>query len=209
MSPPIERKITPAIVFFLFGVLTDFISNGVFKIGAFLIYASVYLVVALTLHAQLARSQKWKNLASLATAAFVAGALGGRFFLAGHSSQSTYMMSLVKDSPITLKPSEGTQVLIVVSEKLQTKLNSMKTEPAGVMQVPVLIDIVKDYGCLRVFNVHDVAGVDVKSDPEASWSWKTESQEEKGGRAASQLGLGMEYRWRPWCIEKSYALEPL
>jgi hypothetical protein len=204
MPTPFQQKIGPALAFGFFGLAVDFLCNGVFKIGHYLIYGAVYLVVALTLNAQLAKYPQWAHLSKFAVYAFLIGAFGGRFILAGHSGQRTYMMTVIKDSPITLKPMEGPQVLIVVSEKLTQKINTLPVSDKRV--VPVVIDTVSDYGCLKVFNVHDVAGVDVKTDNEASWSWKTEAA---GSRAVSQPGLGTEDHWMPWCIQKSYALEPL
>ena len=66
--------------------------------------------------------------------------------------------------------------------------------------IPVTVEVIKDYGCIVSFKVATVAGVDVMNDPQSSWVWRQPKdqpgpEEPHGGFE----GMAEENGQRFWC----------
>lgn len=191
MSRP---KLLPALfVLALSGVAADFLVNGVLKIIWIIIYGTTYLGIAASLYNR-ALSTPLRDRASWLALAFLAGAALGHVALTGRSQLRTYTMTVLTASPLALGSSEFTDQLLVTSSRLQQELS----RPGAPASVPVTIQVVENYGCIESFKVSSIAGIDVLSDPQASWVWKPP----QGGPTAptsGSAGLTEENKRLPWC----------
>lgn len=176
------------------GVLLDFIFNGVLKIVWIWIYAPAYLTAATILVARLSKTRH-KPVANEAAGLMILGALALHLLFTGAIRQSVYPMDLSLTEPVTFRSDLWPQRLIVLSDQLSKHLTGMPSTKA----LPVVIERIADYGCTRSSVVVSVAGVDVRVDPDARWTWKTDPL-----AAASFEGPGFEDRGLPWCRIRFY-----
>lgn len=183
----------------LLGALLDFVFNGVFKIVWIVIYGPAYVVAAKGLATQLSQHSKtrFKPLTRVAVGGFLGGAIVLHLASTGHRRQAVYPMLLATADPITLRSEQWPQKLFVSSDKLSKTLAG----PNAQQQIPVATERVTDYGCTRTFEVVSVAGVDVRSDPDARWTWKTDP---RAAARATPAGPGYEDQGLPWCRIKFY-----
>jgi hypothetical protein len=177
------------------GALLDFAFNGVFKIVWFVVYGPAYCAAAKVLDTQLSRLRpSWP--VRPAVVALLGGALIGHLVSVGRTRRIEYSLKLVSDSPITLRSGDWPQILVVSSEKLGQRLATLADKSA----VPIVLDAVTDYGCYRSVKIATVAGVDVQTDPNASWTWRMENRQP----VPVDVGPGSEDRVLPWCLIKFY-----
>ena len=187
-----NRFILPIILLtaLLGGGFIDFLIYGVCKIIWMVIYVPAYCAISVALFGFCARTQ-WKKHAWGIITAVLCGALLARLSMVNHHRLITYAMESSSVSPITLHSEEWPQILIVTSDKLQKDLAS-KTPKSN---IPVLVEAITDYGCIKSFRVTSIDGVDVEQDPKASWTWKTLD----ANNATKGLGPGSEDQGYPWC----------
>jgi hypothetical protein len=179
----------------LLGALLDFVFNGVFKIVWIVIYGPAYVVAAKVLHTQLSRLRpSWP--ARPAIVSLFAGALACHLLCVGHTRQVAYLMTQVSNAPMTFRAADWPQTLVVTSDKLTQVLGA----GAGKDRVPVVLNAVLDYGCYQSLKISTVAGVDVQTDPDASWTWRMENR----APMPTDIGPGSEDRSLPWCLLKFY-----
>ena len=172
--------------------MADFLVNGVLKVVYIPIYVPAYLVFASGLYHYLALS-RWKQSALSSSVIFLAGTALGHLTMTGRHELRTYEMDLVRDTPISLHSSDFSQTLTVTSDKLRTELAR-----SGIRSgIPVTIQVIKDYSCIRFFEVSTVADVDVMMDSKADWVWRQEGPLAADSRGLS--GMDEENRRLPWC----------
>jgi len=167
----------------LLGVVVDFAFNGI-VIGYFsqsvfteklaYIYCTLYLAVAYGLSNYIPET-KFHNFSYHGVAAFIVGALLGHLSFVGAHSVRVYMMEpdaqyKSENNEILFRSPTWQQVLFVTSDKVQQAMN----EKFGGQHVPVLLEVVSDYGCDRESVISTVAGVDVKKDRVANWVWQVD-----------------------------------
>ncbi len=174
---------------FLAGALLDFLIYGVAKIIWAVIYVPLYAVVGSTLHSKMASSKR-PYLFKTAYFSLLAGAAMAHVLAVNRHRTVTYSMTSSATQPFTLHSPEWPRILIVNSAKLAQDLAG---KPLG-KEIEVKVDVVSDFGCFTSFLVNTVDGVDVKSDPEASWTWKADSKME-----TKSEGPGLEDQELPWC----------
>jgi hypothetical protein len=175
------------------GVGFDFVVNGVLKIIWIGIYGAVYLTIGATLYDYILSNRRSFGLAVTMTVAFLAGTALGHIVFQGKTDARVYSMNLVSSNPIVLQSPEFSDGLFVSSDTLQTELAAHGSRG----DFPVTIKVVKSYGCIQSFNVTSVAGVDVISDPKASWVWRPVPGAAAGGVA--RAGMEEENLRLPWC----------
>jgi len=196
---PGRRHPTALLVFcFLGGALLDFVFNGVFKIIWIVVYGPAYVVAAKLLAYKLGQS-RWKEHVKVAVWALLIGAGVGHLIFTGHERGKAYRMDVVSDAPVTLHAPQWSQRLLVSSPKVDKALAALPSRK----DVPVTVTFVLNYGCVKHWYVETVAGVDVRGDSDASWTWRTD------GRAPADPGLALgpgdeEDRGLPWCKLKFY-----
>jgi hypothetical protein len=67
---------------------------------------------------------------------------------------------------------------MITSDKVRTAIGDHLSNIQANIQansqadIPVAIQVIKDYGCIRSFKVTTVAGVDVMFDNKADWVWR-------------------------------------
>jgi len=177
------------------GAVLDFLFNGVLKIVWIIVYGPAYIAACKVLTTQLERLKR-PELNRLGVIALMGGALVCHLASVGRRREVTYPMVRISDDPVTLHSSDWPQVLAVSSEPLKQLLaNRSKAE-----EVPVVLQAVMDYGCYRSIKVTTVAGVDVQSDPAASWTWRMENR----APMPTDIGPGSEDLQLPWCRIKFY-----
>lgn len=185
--------------FLLGGIILDFLSNGVLKIGAMVIWGTVYFGLACLIGTELLRT-RWEHWTRYGVIAFIVGSYGGHWVMTGNHSMQVYPMSLAphSDSPITLRSDAFPQTLLVNSEKLKAEL--AHHDPHDTLPVSVLVT--RDYGCIQSFVVDQIAGIDVRIDPTANWAWKGDPN--AGNVLLSRPGL--EAPTLPWCPKTNLKL---
>ena len=181
---------------FVLGVAIDFLFNGVFKIVWILIYGPAYCVAGKVLASQMAPT-RWANLIPSAVVTLLCGTLIGHLALVGRGRTLAYSMKLTGTSPIVLASSDWPQTLVVSSEKLGQALS--QGSPAS--SIPVSMTLVADYGCTRTSTVDTIGGVDVRTDRQATWVWKTDPH---ATNLSVIAGPGTEDLDLPWCRIKFY-----
>lgn len=189
------KPIFAIIVSALFGVGVDFLVNGVLKIIWIAIYGAVYVTIAATLY-NYALSTRWRSfgLALTISAVFLLGTALGHIAFQGKTQVRVYSMNLVSTEPILLRSPDFSDGLFVTSEKLHAEL----AKPGSPRVIPVRILVVQSYGCVQSFKVASVAGVDVITDPQASWVWKVVPGTSVRGKAS--VGMKEENQRLPWCL---------
>jgi hypothetical protein len=182
------------------GFCVDFILNGVLKVIWFPIYATVYFGLAVSFYNYFHKS-RLRPWATGASCLFLTGTALGHLFWTGRAELRTYSMSIVSQSPFELRAPEFSDTLFVMSDKLLAKLGDQTA--LGSPPVPVTIEVIKDYGCIRSFKVARVAGVDVMKDPGANWVWRPADRQTTEERAASahvlKAGIEEENQRLLWC----------
>ena len=173
----------------LAGAVLDFFVVGVFKLIWFIVYIPFYLVVGKVFFIQISHT-KWNEFGLSLYGAILVGALVARLVFVGSHGQISYSMAVTGLSPITLTSKLWPQSLIVSSEPLRLALAS---RPMGA-EVPVQLEYVSDYGCIRNFSVSSVDSVDLLSDRAATWVWKLDTRVDPG-----EKGPGKEDQRFPWC----------
>jgi hypothetical protein len=162
-----SAKISRIALFALFGAGTDFLANGVLKLGLMVVYVPLYIAMASAFPKWFPGPQ-FKELMRPLTGAFFAGALISHLALAGRTGTVDYPMNVTSTaSPLTLVSRDGMQTLLLSGEKIR------QTLAAQTGAVPVRFQFVTDYGCTRSYKILSVAGTDVDSDAAISWVWKT------------------------------------
>jgi len=184
------------LLFFILGLLTDFISNGVFKIGTAWVWGTTYVGIACIIATELLKS-RWEPRTRYGVIAFLIGSFGGHFIMSGCHSTRVYSMALASSSPITLRSDQWPQMLLVTSDKLSADL--AHRNPGDPVSVSILVTT--DYGCIHSFIVDQVAGIDVRLDPAANWVWKTDPH---ANASALSGGPGLEDHALPWCPHKKH-----
>jgi hypothetical protein len=61
--------------------------------------------------------------------------------------------------------------------------------------IPIQMAMVSDYGCFRTATIATVEGVDVKSDPNSTWTWRLNDY----ATTPESKGPGNEDLIFPWC----------
>ena len=184
----------------LLGLAADFLFNGVavralfrqfFKEQWAFIYIPLDLALVSTLITLLHRS-RWTFLANRGGVAFVCGIIVGHLIFIGHHVTRNYSVIQLSDSNyVLLRSNTWPQILFIEGDEVRKKLLQ---NPSG-GQVPVTMEMVTDYGCIRTAVVSTVAGIDVKEDVEVRWTWRMNERAKTPKRA----GPGMEDRRFPWC----------
>jgi hypothetical protein len=187
-----SRLIRAYVSFAALGVGVDCLINGVLKILWLIIYGPVYLGIAASIYNYLHVS-RWRPFAWTMAVAFLSGAALGHLALTGRAQIRVYQMKLVSDAPITLQSPEFSDCLFVTSDRLRNAL----AQRASQENIPVAIQVIRNYGCIESFKVTSVAGVDVMSDPQAMWVWKPVA--EFPARGAAHSGMKEENQRLPWC----------
>ena len=153
----------------LFGLGVDFLVIGVFKILWMSIYGAIYVGIAATLHNYAQRSSRWRSVSWLILGFFFGGIVLAHLAFKGKVETRNYTMNRVSNSPILLESTDFQDSLLVQSDALQKEIaahsNSQKT-------APVVMEAVKNYGCIETFQVVSIDGIDVATDPQAHWVWK-------------------------------------
>jgi hypothetical protein len=186
-----------AFLFFVGGFVTDFLTNGVFKVGAWAIWGTTYIGIACIIGTQLLASKRetWTRYGVLG---FLIGSFGGHWVMADWHSTRVYQLvpDPRNDTPVlTFRSQKWPQMLLVTSPKLTAKIDAIeKGHP-----VDVAILVTSDYGCVREFIVDQVAGVDIRLDNDATWVWKTD----RSSSAPALSGPGLEDQAFPWCPRRS------
>lgn len=176
----------------LFGLLIDFLFSGVLKIIWLVVYGPVYLGLATAIH-NYALGNRWRSVANFMAAAFLLGAAIGHFAFAEKPEIRVYFMSMVNDSPMEFQSTDFSDSLFVSSEPIKAKLS----RNSSVQNIPVAIQVVKNYACIESFKVSSIAGVDVMHDKNAYWVWKP-----VGGTkaiSANYFGKEAENQRLLWC----------
>ena len=184
----------------LLGIATDFLFNGVavrvlfhlyFKEEWIFIYGPLYLALASTLFTLLLRS-RWSALSTHGAVAFICGTIVGHLAFISHHGTRAYSLTLVSDSQyVLLRSNDWPQVLFIEGERVRQELLQHSTKE----QIPVTVDVITDYGCIRTAAVSTVAHVDVKDDHDAAWTWRLN----KYVTTSERNGPGMEDLLFPWC----------
>lgn len=211
---------TPFAVFFCFaliGIGVDFMFNGILKVVWLAIYGPVYLGIASTLYNSLYKTS-FRASAKLGAFAFLGGAAAGHCLWTGHTETRIYPMSRggMSGSTITLRSPRFSRTLVVTSELLrktlpegleETRASSSSSGNSSGNGIPVAIQVVQDYGCIRTFKVSTVAGVDVMNDPGSLWVWRSDeatsaSSPGPGAPLNGPLldGIDEENQRKPWCM---------
>jgi hypothetical protein len=152
------------------GIMLDFLMNGVLKVVWIAITGPTYVVAASTLATALKRS-RWSAYTSRGVVGLLVGTILGHLIFQNHGEVRTYPMSRVPSSlsqAVAFRSDDFPETLFVTSPKLQRELDRRSNDSS----VPVSVTIQKDYGCIRSFRVSTVAGVDVLTDTDATWTWK-------------------------------------
>lgn len=165
-----------AVAFFLLGIVVDFLFNAIFKIIWIVIYGLCYIAIGTTLNAYLSKT-RFAKCTRFTLIALLLGALAGHLAMTGHQVIRNYSMRRVpspfENAPVALNTKELVETLYVTSDKLLQKMgpysDSSSQEP-----VPVVIRLTTEYGCIQKITVDQIAGVDIASDPAASWTWRSD-----------------------------------
>jgi hypothetical protein len=157
------------------------------------IYGSVYLTLAAGLYSYL-HERFGDSFGAKAAVALLLGCLSGHLLFASHQEMRLYSMSLISDSRIILQSPELSQTLYIVGDNVLKAVGPLELKK----NIPITIQVMKDYGCIFSFKVATVAGIDVMNDPGSSWVWRQEDAraEPVGGFS----GLKEENARRPWCM---------
>ena len=186
-------KVLPYIACALLGGVLDFLVYGVGEIVWPVVYLPLFLAGASILYTRLLRS-RWERQRRWAIGAFLAGIVICRVAFVNHRHDASYVMSVTEGATITLRSPGAARTLLVSSEKLRARLAAN----AGAREVPVVVNVVTDYGCISKFDVSTIDGVDVLTDPLASWTWRTDAN------ANGSAGAGREDQVLPWCRFRWY-----
>lgn len=186
----------------LLGPLADFFCNGV-VIGYVLhakftdkysfVYIPFFVTVAMVL-SNLILHSRFVHLHSRAVIAFFVGAIVSHLTLVGFKYNRGYSMDLdvqydAGKQTFLLRSAEWSQILFVQSARAQEELKkNYQHRP-----VPVQVAVVSDYGCDRSAVVSTVAGVDVRDDAGASWTWQVDRS------TGLPAGPGDEDKRLFWC----------
>jgi hypothetical protein len=187
---------------FLFnGILIGYIFNLVFKEQLIFIYVPLYFAVSIAISNYL-RKSPWHKLHTPVIIAFLCGALGGHMALVNIHSPKIYNMDLDMQyndqyGTVLLRSTEWPQILLVTSDRARDELVHGYNQAK---QVPVILDIITDYGCNRSNAISTVAGVDVQYDNSATWAWQKDNlMMEDIGDAKVIKGPGTEDQKFFWC----------
>lgn len=196
------RKVAPMLVLCaVLGVGVDFAFNGVFVGFLFnqpfteklcFFYVPLFLACAMTVGSWLTSSPRWHGHTFHGVAVFLAGVVFGHLGFVGHHGVRVYTMDVDTGyGSILLRSSEWPQILFITSDNVKRELASKFVN----REVPVTVDVVSDYGCDRAAVISTVAGVDVRHDDAATWTWQVDHL--SGG--APDSGPGMEDKHFFWC----------
>jgi hypothetical protein len=175
----------------LFGMLVDFLFNGVLKIIWIPVYGTAYLAIAATIY-NYGVSHCLQAAAKYLVLFFFAGTLLGHLIFTGITVVRTYSMEVVSASPLQLHSNDFSDNLFLASDAINQALAQNPGKP-----VPVDIEVVENYGCIASFKISRVASVDVAHDPNSFWVWK-----QAGGSAptnSASAGMDVENQRKPWC----------
>jgi hypothetical protein len=173
--------------------VVDFTCNGVFKIIWFLVYAPAYVVCAVCIHTYLTHKDRL-HYARAVIASFFGGILIGHFFFMGRHTSETISMKTVSVSPLVFRAEPWTEELYVSSAKIQQK----NLKPDDSVSVELIYTI--DFGCIRFFKIVSVGGINILTDPDSTWTWKTPH----GLGAVKTSGPKDEDQSLPWCRFRFY-----
>jgi hypothetical protein len=185
-------KAVPYLACALLGAILDFLVYGVGEIVWPVIYLPLFFACASILYTRLLRS-RWEKQRRWAIGTFLAGIVVARLTCVNHHQEETYPMNAEVNATITLRTPGSPRTLLVSSDKLVARLAG---KPAA--QLPVVVEVTTDYACISNFQVSTIDGIDVLLDPNASWTWRTETG------AAFPLGPGQEDQKYPWCRFRWY-----
>jgi hypothetical protein len=209
LDPDMDMKTRDSILLllgcFLLGPLADFFINGIvigllfrmrFTEQLAFVYVPFLFAVAMILSKKIVRS-RFAALHPLILALFFFGALLGHLTLVGLQHTRKYSMSLDNEydagkKAFLLRSPEWSQILFVTSEKAQAELRATYTHKP----VPVEVAVVSNYGCDRSVVVSTVAGVDVRDDNGATWTWQVDRSTQTSAEASSP---GNEDQKLFWC----------
>jgi hypothetical protein len=167
----------------LLGVFADFFLNGV-VIGRLLrirfteqlafVYVPFFFAVAMILSKRIIHS-RFVALHTPAVILFFLGTFVGHLTLVNLKYTRNYSMSLDAEydagkKAFLLRSPGWSQILFVTSEKAQAELRKNYTDKP----VPVEVAVISDYGCDKSAVVSTVAGVDVRDDDGATWTWQVD-----------------------------------
>jgi hypothetical protein len=188
-------------LFILFGVLSDFLIGGVFKIIWPFIYVPTYFVIAMTMGNYLTRIQ-FQISSQIAIVTYLSGAAIGHLWFVQHHSYAIYPMEIaaVSTTPLVLKSAQFPELLFVSSHKLTEALAAQTPAP---QTVPVVVEITTDYLCVRSFIINSVAGIDVKLDADAAWTWRANYAGLHNDLHTGPTMPTDNKRW-PWCRYQFY-----
>lgn len=178
-------------LFFIGGMLTDFITVGVLKIIWIIIYGTTYFTIAMTIESSVART-KGKAVAKSAVLSFLAGTILAHLCFVNYTHHASYSMTLVSDNPLTLKAPEFPEVFYITSDKLSEVLKAQNLQ----QNIPMETESAMDYACAKTFVINSIAGVDIRSDASSHWALRLNKL---GVFAHTDLpNLTEDSRW-PWC----------
>ena len=192
--------LTIILSFAVIGALVDFLFNGVVMTLLFhsiftetwmFLYLPLFATVIATLSNYVLKT-KWRHLNTQAVIAFVCGALVGHLFLIGLHRSRTYSMTVVSDSPaLLLRSPDWPQILFVQTKKI----GSEQLQAFNKEKIPVTLDFVLNYGCIREVSLSTIAGIDIKHDPQSAWIWRIDPN----ATTSEIKGPDMEDLKFPWC----------
>jgi hypothetical protein len=190
-----SERVALAIACFAFGIVIDFLFNAIFKIIWFVIYGVCYVTIGTTLGAYLTKTRFAKH-TTLSMITMLLGALAAHLAMTGRQDVRTFSTKMVpspfENAPIALKAPELAETLYVTSDKLLQRL-SPSAPPAG--PVPLTVRVTLQYFCVQKIYVDQIDGVEIDSDPSASWSWQIDRN--STNKEPLTLGWGDEKYF--WC----------
>lgn len=191
-TPPIQQSIVfkAFAILFAAGVFLDFLFVGVLKLIWPAIYGAIYIGICAWLFHE-ASIRKWRPHALKMIGILMCGVVFAHL-LARRSEIRTYPMNWVGDpGTIELQSPEFSDTLFVTSDAVQNTLSKLNVHTG----IPLVIQVVKNYGCIESFKASSIAGVDVMNDPKAIWVWKSAP----GATVAGQAGMKEENSRLFWC----------
>jgi len=183
---------------FLLGAFTDFLFGGVFRIVWFALYVTFYITCASTLYTYVDRSRAQTH-ARNAALLFLGAALLTHVIFLGWKETRDYPMSLLKYPPVTLQSPRIAQSLVIESAGVERLL----PEKNLTQNIDVKVEVIKDYGCIRSFRVKSVAGIDVMTDRDATWTLRDDIPPATD-KSTHYDGLNEENARIPWCNFRWY-----
>jgi hypothetical protein len=188
-------RIALAVSCFILGIFVDFLFNAIFKIIWVAIYGLCYVAIGTTINAYLARTRVAKH-TTLSMLTFLIGAAAGHLTMTGHPSIRHYSAKMVpspyENARIALKTPELAETLYVTSDHLEQKL---PPTPISQEPIPLTARVTIQYGCVQNIFIDEIDGVEINSDPAASWTWKID----RSTFSTEPLNMGWGDEKYFWC----------